>query len=60
MFKIVEYVLLAFGIICIYGQGLFLTKEIQLLQDCRTDLDMQLQVIANLTGERRKADIEID
>lgn len=60
LFKVIEYILLAFGIISIYGQGVFLTKEIQLLRDTRTDLDMQLEVISRLTGERRRADIEIE
>lgn len=60
MLKIIEYVLLGIGIIGLYAQGCFLTKEIELLRETRTDLDMQLEVITALTGERRKADIEID
>ena len=59
MFKIIEYVLLGFGIVSLYACGCFLTKEVALLQECRTDIDMQLAQLQTLTGERRKADIEI-
>ena len=60
MLKVVEYVLLLLGIIGLYAQGCFLTKEIELLRECREDLDMQLLVISNLTGEKRRAEFEID
>ena len=59
MFKIVEYVLLGFGIVSLYACGCFLTKESALLTEVRTDIDMQLAMLQNITGDRRKADIEI-
>lgn len=60
MFKIVEYVILGFGIVSLYACGCFLTKEISLLTDVRTDLDMQLARMEQLNGDRRKADIEVE
>lgn len=60
MFKVIELVLLGFGIISLYAAGMILTKEVQLLQDTRVDLDMQLSYMSQLTGARRHADIEVD
>lgn len=60
MFKIIEFVFLGFAIAGIYGAGFFLTREVMMLQEVRTDIDMQLEEIRLLTGERRRADIEIE
>lgn len=60
MIKVIEYVLLGFGIVSLYACGCFLTKEIALLTDVRMDIDMQLARLQNITGERRKADFEIE
>lgn len=60
MLKVIEYVLLGLGIISLYACGMLLTRERQLLQDAIIDLDMTVSSIQTATGERRRADIEID
>lgn len=59
LMKILEYIILAFGIVALYGAGAFISKEVKLLSDLRVDLDMQLAYISTLTGERRKCDFEV-
>lgn len=60
MLKVIEYVLLGFGIISLYACGMIFTKQVQLLEQARIDLDMTVNHISMLTGVRRNADIEIE
>lgn len=60
MLKVIEYVLLGLGVVSLYACGMILTRQVQLLEQARIDLDMTVYNISMLAGVRRNADIEIE